>query len=193
MLYYCDGDNKSNSARSDFTKKKLQIIAWSIWLLPVFFRFILVFISICFSSQWGKRAELKVSQTKCEQRRMTWPRRLLEIRGGQSWHGVFVCVWVCARACASQLNSFSMHCGEVEDYRYCVALRTVSLPLHHTPSRSQPQQNVVALAFSTPGSGRGNGARGPLLPLIGADAWVSCVPAAEPNRDYVPGWWWRQK
>lgn len=99
---------------------------------------------------------------------------------------------VCARVCVSQLNSFSMRTGEVEGYRYCVALRIVSLPLYHTPSRSYPQTESGGPGLFHSWLWQRNGARGPLLLLIRADAWLSCMPAAQPNRDYVPEWW-RQK
>lgn len=94
--------------------------------------------------------------------------------------------------CVSQLNSFSMRTGDVEGYRYCVALRIVSLPLYHTPSRSYPQTESGGPGLFHSWLWQRNGARGPLLLLIRADAWLSCMPAAQPNRDYVPGWW-RQK
>lgn len=113
---------------------------------------------------------------------MAWRRRLHEIMTGQSW----LCV------CVSQLNSFSIRTGEVEGYRYCVALRIVSLPLYHTPSRSRPQTESGGPGLFHSWLWQRNGARGPLLLLIRADAWLSCMPAAQPNRDYVPGWW-RQK
>lgn len=100
-----------------------------------------------------------------------------------------VCAW---SLCVSQLNSFSMCTGEVEGYRYCVALRIVSLPLYHTPSRSYPQTESGGPGLFHSWLWQRNGARGPLLLLIRADAWLSCMPAAQPNRDYVPGWW-RQK
>lgn len=97
---------------------------------------------------------------------------------------------VCVRV--SQLNSFSVHTGGVEVYRYCAALRIVSLPLYHTPSRSHPQTESGGPGLFHFWLWQRNGARGPLLLLIRADAWLSCMPAAQPNRDYVPGWW-RQK
>ena len=85
-----------------------------------------------------------------------------------------------------------MHSVEVEGYRYCVALRIVSLPLYHTTSRSYPQTESGGPGLFHSWLWQRNGARGPLLLLIRADAWLSCMPAAQPNRDYVPGWW-RQK
>lgn len=115
-----------------------------------------------------------------------------DIREETSWNNDradlawFVCVYV------SQLNSFSMRTGEVEGYRYCVALRIVSLPLYHTPSRSYPQTESGGPGLFHSWLLQRNGACGPLLLLIRADAWLSCMPAAQPNRDYVPGWW-RQK
>lgn len=118
---------------------------------------------------------------------LTWRRRPPETTTGQRWHGVCVC-----SLCVSQLNSFSMRTGEVEGYRYCVALRIVSLPLYHTPSRSYPQTESGGPGLFHSWLWQRNGARGPLLLLIRADAWLSCMPAAQPNRDYVPGWW-RQK
>lgn len=72
--------------------------------------------------------------------------------------------------CVSQLNSFSMCTGEVEGYRYYVALRIVSLPLYHTPSRSYPQTESGGPGLFYSWLWQRNGARGPLLLLIRADA-----------------------
>lgn len=99
---------------------------------------------------------------------------------------------VCVYVFVSELNGFSMPTEEAEGYRYCVALRIVSLPFYQTPSRSYLQTESGGPGLFHSWLWQRNGARGPLLLLIRADAWLSCMPAAQPNRDYVPGWW-RQK
>lgn len=128
---------------------------------------------------------IRKSETKRKERRMAWARRVLQITGGQSWHGVCVCVRHSSIALACTVGKWKV----TDIVWHCESCRFLSIIPHQGHSRGL---NVVAPAFSTSGSGRGNGARGPLLLLIRADVWLSCMPAAEPNKDYVPGWW-RQK
>ncbi len=104
---------------------------------------------------------------------------------------VCVCVCVCVHVCHSSIASAcALGKWKVTDIVWhCESCRFLSIIPHQGHIH---RLKVVALAFSTPGSGRGMGPAEPLLLLIRADAWLSCMPAAQPNRDYVPGWW-RQK
>lgn len=95
--------------------------------------------------------------------------------------------------CVSRLNSPCIHTEEGEGYRYCVAWRIVSLPLYQTPSRSYPQPQSGGPGLFHCWLWQRNGARGLLLLVIRADAWLSSMPDVPPNRDYVVPGWLRQK
>lgn len=83
---------------------------------------------------------------------------------GYSWPNA------CTYTCVSRLNGFCVRTRDAEGYRYCAALQIVSLPLYHTPSRSHLQTERGGPGLFHSWLWQRNGARGPLLLLIRADA-----------------------
>lgn len=104
---------------------------------------------------FGIKTSQATHQPVCKERWMIgWQkrRRLLEITTGQSWHGV--CVHECA--CHSSIASACvLGKWKVTDIVWhCESCRFLSIIPHQGHIH---RLKVVALAFSTPGSGRGMG------------------------------------